>query len=90
LLAAVVLTPAVSNRSFNAMGMPWSGPRTRPAAISFSAARASASACSPVTVMNAFHLGFSFSMRSRHACVNATGDTFLLFSIAPACSIVCQ
>ena len=41
---AVVRTPAVSYRSFRAMGTPWSGPRYSPAWMARSAARASCSA----------------------------------------------
>src|SRR5215471_5466144 len=46
--------------------------------MSASASRACASADSAVTVMKAFNLEFSRSIRSRHACVSSTGETFLL------------
>ena len=48
---AVVRTPAVSYRSFRAMGTPCSGPRWSPRSISASAVLASASASSARTVM---------------------------------------
>src|SRR6478609_2654959 len=76
-LAAVVRTPAVSNRSLSAMGTPWSGPRQWLRWISASASRACASADSAVTVINALSFGLSRSMRFRHDCVSSTGETFL-------------
>ena len=63
-------------RSFNASGMPCSGPRQCPCKISASAVRACASADSAVTVMNAFSVGLSFSIAARQDFVNSTGDSF--------------
>jgi hypothetical protein len=63
LLAAVVRTPFVSTRSLSAIGMPWSAPFQRPRPISSSEARASASAPSAVSVMNALSWRSTASMR---------------------------
>src|SRR5664280_281142 len=76
--------PAVSTKSLRAIGIPWSGPFQRPRWISASAARASTSAESAVTVMKAFSLGLSCSMRPRHAFVNSTGEIFLLCTSSAA------
>ena len=61
----VVAMPAVSSRSFTPNGMPCSGPRYLPAAISRSACFACASACSSVSVMMQLIFGLSRLMRSR-------------------------
>ena len=66
---AVVATPRWSTRSFNDTGTPCSGPRWRPAAISWSALRAAASASPAVMVMKAFSVGLSSAMRARHSSV---------------------
>src|SRR6266550_3952021 len=55
--------------------------------MSDSAAFASASACSRVTVMNAFRAGFSRSMRARHALVSSTGETLRVRSNSPTSDI---
>jgi hypothetical protein len=47
----VVRIPLVLQRSFNAIGTPWKGPRQRPAMISDSACCAAARAVSAVTVI---------------------------------------
>src|SRR5262249_28689897 len=65
----------MSTRSLTETGMPCSGPRYRPLAMSFSARAASASARSVMTVMNARSASFSAAMRSRHARVSSTGET---------------
>ena len=62
---AVVRTPAVSYRSFRAMGMPCSGPRYSPATMAASAARASATAESASTVTYEFRPPSTASMRSK-------------------------
>ena len=77
-LPPVVLTPAVSNKSLRPTGIPCRGPRQRPFMISASARPASAMACSAITVMNAFSIGFRRSIRARHAAVNSFGETFFL------------
>ena len=87
-LAAVVRTPAVSMLSFTAIGMPWSGPRGRPACSSFSMARASSSASSSRTVMNACSSGSKRRMRSRQARVRSTGETSPSRSSLEACARV--
>ena len=83
-LAAVVRRPAVSMLSFSAIGMPCSGPRHRPAASSSSARRASASALSSVTVMNALSCASKRSIRARQARVSSTGETARDFSASAA------
>jgi hypothetical protein len=57
-------------------GMPCNAPRHRPLLMSRSAAFASASALSAVTVMNAFKSGFSRSIRARHALVSSVEEIF--------------
>ena len=89
-LAAVVRTPAVSIKSFNASGMPCSGPRHSPRVISVSALRASAIAESAVIVMNAFSTGFNFSIRVRHSRVSSTGETLPLRSSTLASRMDCN
>ena len=64
---AVVVMPLVSKRSFNAIGMPCSGPRTSPLWISTSASLARSSASSGVWVMKQFSPGSSLEIRSRWA-----------------------
>jgi hypothetical protein len=61
----VVATPAVSTRSFAPQGMPWSGPRYFPAAISASLSFASARAASRTSVMTLLSLPSKRSIRSR-------------------------
>src|SRR5579872_2429132 len=75
-LAQVVFVPAVSNRSFKAMGMPCRGPRHLPDCRSASRSRACTKACSPITVINALVFGFSFSIRERQVRVSSTGEIF--------------
>src|SRR5215467_5442698 len=87
-LADVVRTPAVSIRSLSAMGIPCSGPRHIPRTISSSAARASASADSSVTVIKALSDGFSFSMCPRHSRVISTGDISFLRKRGPSSEIL--
>ena len=57
--------PFVSSRSFTPKGMPWSGPRYLPAAISASACFACASAVSVVSVMMQRSFPSNFAARSR-------------------------
>src|SRR5262245_23627670 len=78
----VVGTPFVASRSFTPYGMPCSGPRILPFAISASAARASASALSRITVTTAFNLGPSVPSRSRHVSVSFTDVSFFAFTRA--------
>jgi hypothetical protein len=73
----MVRTPAASTRSLRAIGMPWSGPFHRPRWISASASRASTSAESAVTLMNAFSSGLSYSMRPRHSRPSSSLKEFL-------------
>ena len=63
----VVGRPATSMMSFTPMGTPCSGPRMRPAAISFSAARAASIAASASSRMKACSRGSSCSMRASSA-----------------------
>ena len=61
--------------------MPCSGPRHLPRMnFCFSADAPAARADSAVTVMNAFSVGLSFSMRARQSFVSSTGETFRLRS----------
>src|SRR5688572_9625455 len=83
-LPVVVLTPAVSNKSFSPIGMPCSGPRSLARWTSASASRACARADSVVTVMYAFSDGLSCSIRARQALVNSTGETFFRRTSAAA------
>ena len=66
-----------SKRSLIEIGTPWSGPRSSPAASSWSARRASRRASSAVTRMNAFSFGLSVWMRSRQA--SSTETALVLF-----------
>ena len=61
----VVRIPFVSRRSFVPHGIPWSGPRYFPAAISASARRACSSARSRVSVITHFNFGSNRSILSR-------------------------
>ena len=79
---------AVSIKSFKATGIPCKGPRHSPREISISAARASASADSAVTVIKAFSPGLSFSIRSRQARVSSTGETSFRLSRGASSTIV--
>src|SRR5207249_257012 len=63
--AAVVGVPRTSKRSLMEIGTPCSGPRSCPAASSWSARSASRRACAAITRTNAFNRGFSASIRSR-------------------------
>ncbi len=68
-------SPRMKQRSLNASGTPWSGPRValRPAA---SRRRAAASAPSASTVMKARSRPSSRSTRARHARVASTGESW--------------
>ncbi len=70
-------TPLTSARSLIETGMPWSGPSRSPFITAASAARAAASAVSPVTVTNALIFAFACSMRSSTARVTSTGERAL-------------
>src|SRR6185437_7619719 len=74
-LAQVVATPLVQHRSFTATGIPCSGPRQRPEAISSSARAAVASADSRITVRYACSLGLSLSIRSSSVLVSSTDES---------------
>ena len=63
-------------------------PAPLPARDFISAARASASADSAITVMKAFSDGFSFSMRSRQSRVSSTGETSFRRSRGASSTIV--
>ena len=84
----MVRTPAVAKRSFTATGIPWSGPRYSPCAISVSARRASDRAASAVTVMKALRIGSSVVIRASAASANVTGDTRRERTSSAASSIV--
>jgi hypothetical protein len=58
------------------------------AALLPSISRAEASAWSRVTVIKAFRLGLSFSIRPRQASVNSTGEVDLFLRRMPACFTV--
>src|SRR4029077_20743166 len=73
----VVRTPRVGSRSFTENGTPWSGPSRSPPIPAASARRAAARASSAVTVMNAFTVGWSASIRASTASTTATGETCL-------------
>jgi hypothetical protein len=81
---AVVGTPAWSIRSFSAMGIPCSGPRSWPPASSASACRASARAASAVTAIKARRASLRASMRARHASASASDDSDRARSLRPA------
>jgi hypothetical protein len=72
-LPAVVLTPAVSIRSFRAMGMRGGPAPFAGADVSFRFA-GWASAASGVTVIKAFRTGFWTSIFFKQAWVSSTGD----------------
>src|SRR5581483_3358697 len=72
----VVGAPRVTIRSLIATGTPSSGPRS-PAPSRRSASSAWASACSPVTVMNARTRASTAAMRSSAACVSSRELTCL-------------
>ena len=72
----VVAMPAVSTISFSPIGMPCNGPLGPSFIMSASALRASASARSSVGRMNACSAPSIRCIRSRHACVSSTGDSF--------------
>ncbi len=61
----VVRMPFVSRRSLTPNGIPWSGPRYFPAAISASARFARSRASAGVGVMTHFNFGSSLVIRSR-------------------------
>ena len=71
----VVGSPATSMMSLMPTGTPCSGPRTRPAAISASAARAAAIAASASSRMKACSFGSSRSIRASRAFSSSTGDS---------------
>src|SRR5262249_47371409 len=71
----VVRTPAVSSRSFTPKGMPWSGPRYFPWAISRSAAAACASASSRTRVMVQLSWPWYRSSRASASPVRRTEPT---------------
>ena len=56
--------------------------------ICASASLACCSACSAVTVMNAFRTGFNRSIRVMNACASSTGETVFRRSIAAASTSV--
>ncbi len=70
----VVGRPATSMMSLMPTGTPCSGPRTRPAAISVSAARAASIAASASSRMKACSFGSSRSMRASSAVSSSTGE----------------
>src|SRR5580765_3206100 len=80
----VVGTPLVASRSLTPNGMPWSGPLCLPFLMSASAARASPSADSRISVTTAFSCGPSFSSPSRHTSASFTGETWRDFTRAPS------
>ena len=71
----VVLMPLVAKRSLTPKGIPWSGPRYRPAARSLSAFAACASASSSVSVTTHLSVSPCFFRRSRYILVSATEVT---------------
>src|SRR5258706_11468866 len=74
---AVVLIPVVSMMSLRENGMPCSGPRSIPAAISSAAARACAIATSSVRVMKLWSWPSWRLMRASRASASSIGDSFL-------------
>ena len=74
----VVRTPVVKSRSLTENGTPWSGPSRWPASTAASARRAASRASSAVTVMNAFTVGWSASIRRSVASTTSTGETSLV------------
>src|ERR1700677_2917287 len=74
---AVVRIPAVAKASLRPIGIPCSGPRYPPRAISRSAERACSKASSSVGVTNAWSTGCSCSMRTLHSAVSTTGERAL-------------
>src|SRR4029077_12340095 len=64
-----------SNRSFIAVGTPWSGPRVASDATAASAARALSMAWSKSVNTKAFRLGFRCSMRRIVAVISSTGES---------------
>ena len=71
-MPAVLATPAMSKRSFTAIGTPCIGPSRMPLASASSARRAMSSARSAVTVTKARNCGSSRAMRSSSASVSTT------------------
>jgi hypothetical protein len=71
----VVGAPVAESRSFAAYGMPCSVPRQLPAAMSFSACRASRNARSRMSVTYALSRAPMVSLRCRYASVNSTGES---------------
>ena len=86
----VVGRPATSMMSFTPMGTPCSGPRTRLAAISFSAARAASIAASASSRMKACSRGSSRSMRASRLVSSSTGDSDRSANARDACAIPSQ
>src|SRR5437899_4880933 len=74
----VVLYPLVASKSFAPHGIPCSGPRYFPAAISASAFFACAIARSSVNVTTNFSVGSCFFNRCKYISVSATDETFLV------------
>ena len=70
----VVRMPLVNSRSLTENGTPWSGPTASPAISVASARRAASRASSAVTVMKAFTIGWSASIRRSTASTTATGE----------------
>ena len=70
----VVFTPATWTRSFSEIGIPWRGPRYRPARISCAERSASESAWASSRVMKAFSSGLA-SIAARQACTSVTGES---------------
>src|SRR5262249_31631711 len=73
----VVLIPLVSSRSFAPQGIPWSGPRYRPARISLSAFAACCSASSSVSVTTQWSRSPYFFRRPRYILVRSVDEIFL-------------
>ena len=73
--AAVIGAPATAKMSLSATGMPCSGPRYPPLAISSAASRAAARASPASTVMKALSRPSSASTRARQASTRSTGES---------------
>jgi hypothetical protein len=71
----VVLIPAVSARSFTAIGSPCSGPANEPRAARASSPAAAAKACSAASVTIALISGLTSSILARTAVSNSVADS---------------
>src|SRR5882762_5694509 len=81
----VVLYPFVANKSFAPHGIPCSGPRYFPAAISSSALFACASARSSVNVTTNLKVASYFFSRAKYICVNASDEIFFVRIHSASC-----